>query len=412
VDTGRPSCRPAAARRFGRKRRIVAVVAGIGVVVLAAALSRAGAAAPLRAPLYLSPSGSDAGRCTRTAPCRTFARAFALAAAGQRVLVGPGRFAGQQEIRPSSRARPAVVFEPVRAGTVSIESLDVYGAHVDLRGLRIERDFYVKCGAHDVILRRSSAAFLFIRTATRISVVDSSFGPSENVSSVIGPGNDCAGPPHQVLLDRVTMHDYRSSPFNSVHMECLSVDGVQGLTIRNSRFRRCEDFDILIKPDLDTSRLTLENNWFDMPSPDGYYAVRFSNPESGVRFTDVLVRNNSFGGPLNFEPPGPALAYDDVDVIANLGGRSPCVDDIRWAHNVWSAGDRCGPADRVAAAGFRDAKQFDLHLVPGSAAVDAGDPTSFPARDIDGERRPQGKAPDAGADELRRAGTGGASGRR
>jgi hypothetical protein len=40
-------------------------------------------------------------------------------------------------------------------------------------------------------------------------------------------------------------------------------------------------------------------------------------------------------------------------------------------------------------------------LSAGSAAIDAGDPSSYPSVDIDGQRRPLGAAPDAGADEAR-----------
>ncbi len=36
----------------------------------------------------------------------------------------------------------------------------------------------------------------------------------------------------------------------------------------------------------------------------------------------------------------------------------------------------------------------------GSAAINAGDPTNYPNRDIDGQTRPTGTAPDAGADEA------------
>jgi hypothetical protein len=42
----------------------------------------------------------------------------------------------------------------------------------------------------------------------------------------------------------------------------------------------------------------------------------------------------------------------------------------------------------------------NLHLAPGAAAINAGDPTSFPAFDFDGQGRPIGSAPDAGADEA------------
>jgi hypothetical protein len=43
---------------------------------------------------------------------------------------------------------------------------------------------------------------------------------------------------------------------------------------------------------------------------------------------------------------------------------------------------------------------FDLQLAPGSPALNHGDPGSYPTRDIDGQSRPLGSGPDAGADEA------------
>ena len=43
---------------------------------------------------------------------------------------------------------------------------------------------------------------------------------------------------------------------------------------------------------------------------------------------------------------------------------------------------------------------MDFHLNAGAAAIDAGDPANSPATDIDGDARPAGSAPDAGADET------------
>ena len=42
--------------------------------------------------LYMPPSGSDSRRCTKSAPCRSFARAFKLASAGALVHVGAGDY--------------------------------------------------------------------------------------------------------------------------------------------------------------------------------------------------------------------------------------------------------------------------------------------------------------------------------
>lgn len=64
-------------------------------------------------------------------------------------------------------------------------------------------------------------------------------------------------------------------------------------------------------------------------------------------------------------------------------------------------GAACGPNDFIVGGdvGYVDSATLDLHLGPGSAAVDRGNPLEFPTHDIDGDARPVGLAPDAGADE-------------
>src|SRR4029077_5146644 len=69
-------------------------------------------------------------------------------------------------------------------------------------------------------------------------------------------------------------------------------------------------------------------------------------------------------------------------------------------YNVWYAGAKVGSHDKVAPSGFRDARALDFHLKAGAAAIDAGDPGDAPTTDIDGNARPAGNAPDAGADET------------
>jgi hypothetical protein len=66
---------------------------------------------------------------------------------------------------------------------------------------------------------------------------------------------------------------------------------------------------------------------------------------------------------------------------------------------VWD-GAACSLTDINAPSGFVDVATSDLHLLPGSAAIDAGDPLDFPAQDIDGRARPAGLLPDAGAVEA------------
>jgi hypothetical protein len=43
----------------------------------------------------------------------------------------------------------------------------------------------------------------------------------------------------------------------------------------------------------------------------------------------------------------------------------------------------------------------DFYLSSGSPCINAGDPVNYPPMDFEGEQRPQGSAPDIGADEYR-----------
>jgi hypothetical protein len=68
-------------------------------------------------------------------------------------------------------------------------------------------------------------------------------------------------------------------------------------------------------------------------------------------------------------------------------------------YNLWSTGMRCGPHDVTANPAFVTGQ--GLHLTAGSPGIDQGDPQEGSGSDIDGDCRPQGRAPDIGADEYR-----------
>ena len=49
---------------------------------------------------------------------------------------------------------------------------------------------------------------------------------------------------------------------------------------------------------------------------------------------------------------------------------------------------------------FTDPAHGDMHLLPGAAAINAGDLSDYPATDFDGTARPLGGTPNAGAHEF------------
>ncbi len=91
-----------------------------------------------------------------------------------------------------------------------------------------------------------------------------------------------------------------------------------------------------------------------------------------------------------------------MTLLGNVGTLTGnvCEPGVTHRYNVWTA-SRCDPTDRRAAGGFvrSEIGNADLHLRADSPARGRGDPGTYPRRDIDGDRRPLGDRPDAGADE-------------
>jgi hypothetical protein len=335
---------------------------------------------------------------SRTVPCLSFDHAYAVAHAGQTVQLAPGSYPLQEIQADATKTAAAnVTFRPSGTGVV-VNGLSVHGSHITFRDFAVEGDWTTFADTTDVTFRNIDVhGAIFTQSSTDISVIGGSVGGIQDYKPLIG-----AWPPgttnHNIVIDGVRFHDItRSGP--TVHIECLLVGGVDGLVIRNSTFRNCDVFDVSIA-DLNNSgpvrNVVIENNFFGTAA--GFYSLFFNDETASL--SNVLVRNNSSPQQMYFSTGTPVL--DNVRVVANIAPAFPwqCDTRIAYAYNVFD-GAVCSPTDLNAPPGFVDAAGGDLHLLPDAAAVDHGDPASYPATDIDGDRRPLGAAPDAGADESR-----------
>jgi hypothetical protein len=347
---------------------------------------------------YVSPSGSDANACTRSAPCRSFDRAYRAAAPGAVVEVAGGGYGAQRIGVDASKTSTAdIVFQPAAGATVTLSGeLDVYGDHVEFRDMRMNGGWSTFTGTDDVTFRRVDTKHLFVQSSTNISVLGGSVGPTADYDSQIKVydfGNPVAS--RNILVDGVYFHDATLSPGSDAHVECLQIYGSENVTVRNSRFFNCAHHVIFIdaEPFTTLRNITVENNLGDRVR-DGYYSFRAGSPGA---CENVVFRYNSSPTAVNF-----ACARGSGNkAVANVSplAQGSCRSYVSYGYNVWN-GAKCGATDLNAPSGFRNPGAFDLHLAPGSAAVNRGSPSDYPARDVDGETRPRGGTPDAGADEA------------
>lgn len=362
---------------------------------------RTAACAPGAATVFLSTSGSDAAPCTRAQPCRSFDRAYRVATPGTTVEVGAGSYGRQPMTADVSKTSAAdVVFRSARGASVRVGSMPMGAAHLELRDMRIGSIDFAD-GANDVTIRNVVSNGMWWIGSSNISIIGGEI-TCPTCDTHPHMQNSGTTPPRNILFDRVYFHDWHSQA--GEHVECLQILGGDGITIRNSTFRNCGTANggrgATAALHLQAygggplpRNLLLEGNFF--------YASGNAYVIQGEDFENFDLRYNSIAGPILLY--NGRSAGTGMDFVGNVMRSSACnaqnnAAPIAWRYNVIQGG-RCGATDRNAASGFVDVHS-NLHLRRGSAAVDAGDPTSYPARDIDGKRRPTGSVPDAGADEL------------
>ncbi len=308
---------------------------------------------------------------------------------------------------PAKTVSTDVTFRAAPNATATFGSTEIYGSHITFQGPGLlfgtpaapSDGWRTWDGVDDVTFRNVTGDKLAIYGSKDVSVIGGSYGPSHNEYSFIS--SPCPGcrVPTNILLDGVYFHDYTRDA--GEHTECLHAVSVQNLTIRNSRFQRCAIMDLFLTINANSTQpfrnLVLENNRFHA-QVGGYYEVFL---DQRVSFEGALIRNNSIEGVLILEP---TFHGSNVRVIGNIGELRPhfCNASVTYSHNVWFDPDGnpavCGADKGITAA--NPGWSTDLRLTSGSPAIGAADSANFPPFDFEGDPRPQGSAPDAGADEV------------
>ena len=379
----------------------------IGPATSAAVTPATSAAAPKK--LFVAPGGSSNGSCTRARPCATLSAAYARGKKSGTTIVtiAPGDYPRQTiELPQGKRAPGKVVFQPAEPRSVSFGELVIDAPNIEVRRVRTEGWSVLEHASHVTMRGVQSVAAVFITSARDVRVIGgsiSSVGTPVVNGSQIKAAEGSSTPPRDILFDGVAIHDWLRAPGSDYHVDCLHVLAVDGLIVRRSRFWNCEAFDLLFTMfgDAGSPRgVLIENNFFQCCN-SGYYSVQLGGGH-GETWSDFVIRNNTADKGFTIDPDSEVTG--PIRIVGNLAESFPagaCRDGVTVDWNVWEDGRRCGRHDRVARGGFQSGGEAEFHLVGCPPAAGRADPDDSPRVDIDGEKRPYGPRPDAGADETR-----------
>lgn len=307
--------------------------------------------------LFVAPSGSDTGTCTRATPCATIAHAATLLSSSRdTIALAAGTYAGTFAI-----ATAAVLSGPSRDPSAAV----------------------LNAPNRNAIIARFDTAAIAVETLT------------------IG-GNTVTDAPQAVSIhngahvsfDRVTVRDnYRTGVF--VSDSTLDVMRYEALA---------NDYGILAN---ETSTITVERSYVHDNKFAGLAAA------GSYRIVNTVLAKNSIGfipfggsntGTLDFV----TFAAQTSTVISSThaitasnsifaNNMTPPSAPVSITYSLFTSAPPAGTGNVMGDPMF--VATGDYHIGPSSAAIDRASPAATIATDIDGDPRPAGAARDIGADE-------------
>ena len=309
------------------------------------------------ADLFVSPSGSDEGPCTSSAPCRSFDRAYQIARPGDVVEAAGGSYPSQTLTAKRGARSPYVVIREAAGQRAVVggrgETINCIGfagashvlvagfetPYVDVQGDPSQCGVGVgREGTHHVTLLDLDVGGVWVG-ADDVQVLDSDIGPNVNEggtpTAVSGDDEDDS---ERVLFQGNEFHDYTSVDGN--HQQCFAAWSGQRVTVRDNRFSNCETFHLWLVAERGQtiSRYVIEGNTFRQPDPSIGISATIKVGDHGGALENVLLRDNKvlIGGIYVVQ------GYDeggtgDIRLLDNgtrrgisLGSRENCLTDATY----------------------------------------------------------------------------------
>jgi hypothetical protein len=335
-------------------RRRASIAALVALALLVCTAPAWGGPHDRGATLVLSPGGNDVGPCTSAAPCASLQRAFDLAAPGSVVELRNGSYPAQEL---GGDRGGLVTFQPSRGATVTMGGrLTLAGAKnvklVDFNFPRSDPSFellFDACNANITLQNSSGRRFFMLEGNSDITFDGGSWGgysdPGDEDSAIgtagaDGPNRFCngtlAGPVHNVVFDHFTWHDVfwgkTVAQWGGSHPDCFEINGnVDGLTIRDSAFVRCQDsFLAIYTSQGSVSNITVERTVFLNLGDTTYYGNQWVSLVPGSTCSAIVFRNNLW------LPNNPGALYPFSSIRANCppaAGQAP----VQITGNVFQA---------------------------------------------------------------------------
>ena len=359
-----------------------------------------------RASRFVNASGSDRGSCRRSAPCKTFDRAYQVASPGETISVAGGVYsstwpaAGAHAImKPGKPAGSApITFTcsgPVRFDATApnfmiypgVHSLNFRGGcfrfHIVQIGLGgysglvskitfdgVKMDSFECAGCDDLTIRDSEIGPMVACHGKGTTGVGGNGGPITSAmwcsDSDAGSGaywasqprgnddvqtepyihNGGAGFPDNILLEGNLIHGMQTKDPTNAHTGGLLIWNANGVTMRNNVFKNNAIYDVLV--DGTAANWVVENNFFGWPvQPLGNGVGAVETPKDWREFgsKDAVVHRNWLIRYNSFAH-GLSLgrnSLNNVRVIGNiLGNYSNCTSGAFFDSNVTIAARACG----------------------------------------------------------------------